>query len=128
MVDAAQGILGIEWIDGKSIRFLLGGGEEDVIVEEDDFTEEESGEDVEEEDPLSEYKVTKSAVYICRAHSSTLTAPTAEVMQMIGTELAKMHLADIIHGDLTTSNMMLRRPGPTEQAKLVSPKPQLFSR
>ncbi|KAI5992837.1 hypothetical protein EDC04DRAFT_1288853 [Pisolithus marmoratus] len=27
---------------------------------------------------------------------------------MIGVEIAKMHLADIIHGDLTTSNMMLR--------------------
>lgn len=31
-------------------------------------------------------------------------------MRLIGNELAKMHLADIIHGDLTTSNMMLRRP------------------
>lgn len=32
------------------------------------------------------------------------------VMGMIGTEIAKMHLADIVHGDLTTSNMMLRHP------------------
>ena len=31
-------------------------------------------------------------------------------MCLIGTEIAKMHLADIIHGDLTTSNMMLRHP------------------
>jgi tRNA A-37 threonylcarbamoyl transferase component Bud32 len=31
-------------------------------------------------------------------------------MVMVGTEIAKMHLADIIHGDLTTSNMMLRHP------------------
>ena len=31
-------------------------------------------------------------------------------MVMVGTEIAKMHLADIIHGDLTTSNMMLRQP------------------
>lgn len=31
-------------------------------------------------------------------------------MTLIGTEIAKMHLADIIHGDLTTSNMMLRCP------------------
>ena len=29
---------------------------------------------------------------------------------VVGTEIAKMHLADIIHGDLTTSNMMLRHP------------------
>jgi TP53 regulating kinase-like protein len=31
-------------------------------------------------------------------------------MVMVGIEIAKMHLADIIHGDLTTSNMMLRHP------------------
>lgn len=31
-------------------------------------------------------------------------------MGFIGTEIAKMHIADIIHGDLTTSNMMLRHP------------------
>jgi len=31
-------------------------------------------------------------------------------MMAVGTEIAKMHLADIIHGDLTTSNMMLRHP------------------
>src|SRR6266540_2207324 len=31
-------------------------------------------------------------------------------MDLIGTEVARMHLADIIHGDLTTSNMMLRCP------------------
>lgn len=35
---------------------------------------------------------------------------TDEVMKMIGTEIAKMHQADIVHGDLTTSNMMLRWP------------------
>lgn len=27
---------------------------------------------------------------------------------MIGEEIGKMHLADVIHGDLTTSNMMVR--------------------
>ncbi len=37
-------------------------------------------------------------------------ALTDQVMQMVGTEIAKMHLADVIHGDLTTSNMMLRHP------------------
>ena len=31
-------------------------------------------------------------------------------MDLIGIELAKMHIADIIHGDLTTSNMILRHP------------------
>ena len=31
-------------------------------------------------------------------------------MDQMGTEIAKMHLADVIHGDLTTSNMMIRQP------------------
>lgn len=31
-------------------------------------------------------------------------------MSLIGTEIGKMHLADVVHGDLTTSNMMLRSP------------------
>jgi tRNA A-37 threonylcarbamoyl transferase component Bud32 len=30
-------------------------------------------------------------------------------MQLIGCELGRMHRADIIHGDLTTSNMIVRR-------------------
>ncbi|KXN85684.1 TP53-regulating kinase [Leucoagaricus sp. SymC.cos] len=59
MVDAAEGVLGIEWIEGKSVRRLLPGVD--------------------------------------------------QMMSLIGTEIAKMHLLDIIHGDLTTSNMMLRR-------------------
>ena len=33
----------------------------------------------------------------------------AEVMTMIGEQIGKLHKADVIHGDLTTSNMMLRR-------------------
>ena len=30
-------------------------------------------------------------------------------MELIGTEIARLHLADIVHGDLTTSNIMARR-------------------
>jgi len=96
MVDATEGILGIEWIEGKSVRLLLGGGAEDeqeVQVEKypDDSDEDElQDEDV---DSLSEYEVTLD-----------------ELMDMIGTEIAKMHQADVIHGDLTTSNMMVRHP------------------
>ena len=31
-------------------------------------------------------------------------------MDLVGSEIAKMHKADIIHGDLTTSNMIIRHP------------------
>lgn len=42
MVDAAEGILGLEWINGESVRVLLGGGEEgeDENESEDDGSEE----------------------------------------------------------------------------------------
>lgn len=35
--------------------------------------------------------------------------PADRLMELIGTEIAKLHLADIVHGDLTTSNIMARR-------------------
>lgn len=40
-------------------------------------------------------------------------------MKLIGRELAKMHTVDIIHGDLTTSNMMLRKSPGTDEIQLV---------
>uniref|UniRef100_A0A0W0FLL0 non-specific serine/threonine protein kinase n=1 Tax=Moniliophthora roreri TaxID=221103 RepID=A0A0W0FLL0_MONRR len=83
MVDANAGVLGIEWIEGKSIRKLLPGGAEEEDVEEDEN----------EDELLKEYGVSVD-----------------QVMKLIGTEIAKMHQADVIHGDLTTSNMMLRHP------------------
>ena len=45
------------------------------------------------------------------------------LMGMIGTEIAKMHQADIIHGDLTTSNMMLRHPSSRKGLQLVCISP-----
>lgn len=97
MVDAAEGVLGIEWIEGKSVRRLLPGGaeeENEVLDEAQDVTEEEI-------DPLKDFGVSVD-----------------RMMTLIGTEIAKMHLVDIIHGDLTTSNMMLR-PTTNSQPDLV---------
>ncbi|KAI0704439.1 hypothetical protein C8T65DRAFT_654041 [Cerioporus squamosus] len=103
MVDAAEGVLGIEWIDGKSVRFLLGGGAEgEEEIEETADGLDEDDVPAEEEDPLQEYGVSQDAL-----------------MAMIGTEIAKMHQADIIHGDLTTSNMMLRHPSSRKGLQLV---------
>ncbi|TRM66604.1 kinase-like domain-containing protein [Schizophyllum amplum] len=90
MVEAADGVLGIEWIDGMSVRKLLPGGAEDEGAE---FAGEDEEVDEEEEvDPLLEFGLTVD-----------------ELMGVIGTEIAKMHGVDVVHGDLTTSNMMLRR-------------------
>lgn len=62
MVDAAEGVLGIEWIEGKSVRFLLGGGAEgEEEIEEDGETgpEEEDA----EEDALLDYGVSQGTLY-----------------------------------------------------------------
>lgn len=99
-VHADSGVLGIEWIDGSSVRKVLGGGAEGE--EESDELEIEQEED-EEVDVLKEmYGLTEE-----------------KLMVLIGAEIAKMHKGDIIHGDLTTSNMMLRRIQGEQEARLV---------
>lgn len=40
-------------------------------------------------------------------------------MDAIGREIARMHGADVVHGDLTTSNMMLRARSSSKGAELV---------
>lgn len=67
MVDAMEGVLGIEWIEGKSVRMLLGGGaesEEEQVLDSEQFfddTTDTSGESVSHVDPLDEYQVTIGA-------------------------------------------------------------------
>ncbi len=61
MVDATEGVLGIEWIEGKAVRKLLPGGAE----EEEPLSEE--NEDVSEEqdiDPLEEFGVSTSEIIV----------------------------------------------------------------
>jgi TP53 regulating kinase-like protein len=40
-------------------------------------------------------------------------------MRLIGREIGKLHLADIVHGDLTTSNMILRDRAEGAEPELV---------
>lgn len=91
-VDEKEGILGLELIAGKSVREWLGGGAEG----EDEALIDEGGAE-EEQAVLSEND-------------------QAKLMRLIGKQLAIMHVADIIHGDLTTSNMMLRPASPSNTA------------
>lgn len=104
MVDAAEGVIAIEWIEGKSVRLLLpGGAEEETDEAEDEFAEEEDA------DLLLSYSISQGELDLL-PNTSIIYSHAETLMTMIGTEIAKMHMADIIHGDLTTSNMMLRRP------------------
>lgn len=61
MVDAPAGVLGLEWIEGRSVRFLLGGGAEDTEGVVDENVENED-EDVIEEDPLRDYGVSQGII------------------------------------------------------------------
>ena len=104
MVDAAEGVIAIEWIEGKSVRLLLpGGAGEETDEAEDEFAEEEVA------DLLLSYSISQGELDLL-PNTSIIYLHAETLMTMIGTEIAKMHMADIIHGDLTTSNMMLRRP------------------
>jgi hypothetical protein len=63
MVDVGEGVLGVEWIEGKSVRNLLPGGSE-----EEGEDEEEEVEEVEVEDPLACYGVSQGTTtpYACK--------------------------------------------------------------
>ncbi|KAF4583740.1 serine/threonine-protein kinase bud32 [Pleurotus pulmonarius] len=93
MVDATEGILGIEWIEGTCVRKLLPGGAEAETELSDADT------------PPFTGVGTPTQPLPLRLFSTSHSIDA--LMGLIGTEIAKMHLADIIHGDLTTSNMIL---------------------
>ncbi|GAA6008014.1 hypothetical protein JCM10207_006999 [Rhodosporidiobolus poonsookiae] len=97
VVDVRQGAIGMEWVAGWSVREVLGGGQEgDELPEEDAGCEEAKAEEQEgDEEDIGE---------LLRQQG----VDEDLMLRSIGLELAKMHLADIIHGDLTTSNMMVR--------------------
>lgn len=117
MVDTTEGVLGVEWIEGKSVRMLLGGGaegeEEQLLDFEENPDDTNDGESVSHVDPLDEYQVTIGVSLISTLLSPS-DPPTDEIMGLVGSEIAKMHKADIIHGDLTTSNMIIRHPFATK--------------
>ncbi|UZJ54606.1 hypothetical protein CBS101457_003926 [Exobasidium rhododendri] len=87
-VDEVHGVLGLELIEGHSVRELLGGGSEGNEVD--------SGAE-------TDLKAKEKDVDIIDDVEATIA------MKLIGVQLAKMHQIHVIHGDLTTSNMMVSR-------------------
>lgn len=118
MVDLEIGLLGIEWIDGMSVRQILGGGADDDLPEGDDDEDGADGEDDTEADDervdhLEKFGISQGTSVACFRGWTTANLAQDILLSLIGTEIAKMHRADIIHGDLTTSNMMLRTRSPS---------------
>ncbi|KAJ9108953.1 hypothetical protein QFC21_000275 [Naganishia friedmannii] len=139
VIDLEAGILGMEWVEGWSVREMLGGGADGEEEEEEDTEElDMDSMTLEERDSWSAKReriqaqarrVQESEGALgqlgvspgrFRIYRKRLTAQTAtdtdslqrhvlvELMRAVGTSLAKMHANLIVHGDLTTSNMMLR--------------------
>ena len=61
-VDAANGVLGIEWVNGKSVRHLLGSRDEDEEGDQDEGEGEDENEAGVDEDPLAEYVTSKGTI------------------------------------------------------------------
>ncbi|KAM0793699.1 hypothetical protein ACM66B_001124 [Microbotryomycetes sp. NB124-2] len=103
VVDLKQGVIGMEWIEGWSVREVLGGGREgDELAESD--------EDGEDEVVTAEQAAAESQELLQVLSEKGVDRDV--MLETIGVAIAKMHLAEVIHGDLTTSNMMLRLVDP----------------
>jgi hypothetical protein len=113
-------------IDDRSASALLGGRADDD-VEPDALEHADGAQNGLAEMSLDAFDATDGALPIhCRraGRLSALSCIADEVMAMIGAQLAAMHAASIIHGDLATSNMMVRpalaRTPPCEIVRLQS--------
>ena len=112
-MDASEGVIGIEWIEGQSIRVLL-----DADDESDQPGEEDADAPLEADvraQSLADFGLDSSEPpsNILMSVTGKLSFELDHVMSLVGVEIAKMHIADVVHGDLTTSNMMLRKPSPS---------------
>lgn len=125
MVDAVGGVICIEWIEGKSVRALLGDQEDPEGL--GDSLEPGAAQDCDDGEQFADFGTTQCTYYFLRLSMSLTDLAVAEVMTNIGTELGKMHKADVVHGDLTTSNMMLRKHAKNAQRDIDSDG-QLVSR
>ncbi|WVQ80431.1 EKC/KEOPS complex subunit BUD32 [Cryptococcus sp. DSM 104549] len=110
-VDDKGGVVGLEKVEGWSVREILGGGAEgEVEVEEGEEGEEEvevgGGGAVEDEVDVAEAE--KEEENEGMKALKKLGVTQSHLMSSIGAALARLHLTTIIHGDLTTSNMMVR--------------------
>ena len=65
-VDAIEGLLGIEWIEGKSIKHLLPSGAQEEFYEDEDIDLDDASSLVTDEDPLKEFGISVGMTYFSR--------------------------------------------------------------
>lgn len=111
-IDENNGVLGLEKIEGWSVREVLGGGAEGEVEGEDM----EEGVDIEMRPEVDEEEASEGMEQLRK-----VGVGKEGLMSAIGGALAKLHGTNIIHGDLTTSNMMVRlTPHASEPYEIVS--------
>ncbi|KAI9635950.1 Serine/threonine-protein kinase BUD32 [Dioszegia hungarica] len=117
-VDEREGVLGMEKVEGWSVREILGGGAEGEVEVDAGEAEEEVEEGMERLDVDGEAGgVEESEGWIALKGAGI---SQEYLMAAIGAALARLHSTGIIHGDLTTSNMMIRlTPGKAEAYDVV---------
>lgn len=118
LVDEPAGVLAIERVEGWSLREVLGGGAEgEVEIDAADEVEREVGDEVAETTQEAEEVHESEGL----AALTRIGVTKEDLMASVGTELARLHAAGIIHGDLTTSNMMVRlTPNASAPFEIVS--------
>ncbi|WWC97154.1 EKC/KEOPS complex subunit BUD32 [Kwoniella sp. B9012] len=108
-VDEKGGCIGLEKVEGWSVREVLGGGAEGEMEYQDEEEIEldiDTNDDERDVDVQGEGEVEEGNEGWDKLRE--LGVGRDHLMRSIGSALAKLHLTTIIHGDLTTSNMMIR--------------------
>ncbi|KAK4122451.1 kinase-like protein [Parathielavia appendiculata] len=94
-MDPAAGWMMMEWIEGIPVRM----GINEWLGERSDGEEEEGAAAAVETDSARQEEA-----------DETTTTPLVDLMKRIGAAVGALHRTGVVHGDLTTSNMMLRPP------------------
>ncbi|KAG8215830.1 hypothetical protein J3R82DRAFT_7772 [Butyriboletus roseoflavus] len=102
LLDVAEGCLGLEFIEGPPVRYLIPSGTDEPRYRLVLHTEDDDGDQPDKEQVIDNIS-TRAADWGCVNDISV-----EALLEKIGVEIAKLHIIDIIHGDLTTSNMLLR--------------------
>jgi TP53 regulating kinase-like protein len=88
------GWLALEWIDGRTVRRCLNERLAGAPVADDDLAGE------------------GDAIGKGADETAGGDAALRSLMRRVGAAVGALHAAGVVHGDLTTSNLMLRRPSP----------------
>ncbi|OLN86489.1 EKC/KEOPS complex subunit BUD32 [Colletotrichum chlorophyti] len=136
-LDEVAGWIMLEWIPGAPVRVRINEYLDSRFptrtplrdIPETTSTSSAAQEDTpmkDQTDPDAQTKPPRASASTTASPSSTTDHPDLkDLMRRVGAAIGKMHSTGIVHGDLTTSNMMLRpppeSPGTTEAAAATSP-------